>query len=138
MASASRSPDTDELICALSSREDTTGARSLESPQNAMDCSGISFAPCRRTRCTMSRTISTWVVAMMVAAGTASAGAADAPARKDLQVSRDVAASVQRYAQFTIFDDVSAEVKDGVVTLTGRVTMPFKRDDIARRVARVD
>jgi hyperosmotically inducible protein len=86
----------------------------------------------------MSKTISTWVVAMMVAAGTASAGAADAPARKDLQVSRDVAASVQRYAQFTIFDDVSAEVKDGVVTLTGRVTMPFKRDDIARRVSKVD
>ena len=58
--------------------------------------------------------------------------------RKDLQVLKDVATSVDRYGQFTIFDDVSASVKDGVVTLTGKVTMPFKRDDIAKRVAKVD
>ena len=43
-----------------------------------------------------------------------------------------------RYTQFTIFDDVSASVKDGVVTLTGKVTMPYKRDDIEKRVAKVD
>lgn len=58
--------------------------------------------------------------------------------RKDLQVLKDVAASVDRYARFTIFDDVSAHVKDGVVTLTGRVTMPFKREDIEKRVSKVD
>jgi osmotically-inducible protein OsmY len=58
--------------------------------------------------------------------------------RKDLQVFKDVAASVDRYTQFTIFDDVSALVKDGVVTLTGKVTMPYKRDAITRRVAQVD
>ena len=51
---------------------------------------------------------------------------------------KEVATSVDRYAQFTIFDDVSASVKDGVVTLTGKVTMPFKRDDIAKRVAKID
>ena len=45
---------------------------------------------------------------------------------------------MQRYAQFTIFDDVNANVKDGVVTLTGKVTMPYKRDDIEKRVAKVD
>ena len=45
---------------------------------------------------------------------------------------------MQRYSQFTIFDDVSANVKDGVVTLTGKVTMPYKRDDIAKRIAKVD
>ena len=55
--------------------------------------------------------------------------------RKDLQVFKDVATSVNRYTQFTIFDDVSASVKDGVVTLTGKVTMPYKRDDIEKRVA---
>jgi osmotically-inducible protein OsmY len=60
------------------------------------------------------------------------------PDRKDFQVLKDVATSVDRYTQFTIFDDVSASVKDGVVTLTGKVTMPYKRDDIARRVARID
>ena len=58
--------------------------------------------------------------------------------RKDLQVFNDVAKSVNRYAHFTIFDDVNAKVVDGVVTLTGRVTMPYKRDDIMKRVADVD
>ena len=51
---------------------------------------------------------------------------------------KDVATSVERYTQFTIFDDVSANVHAGVVTLTGKVTMPYKRDDIARRVAKID
>jgi len=58
--------------------------------------------------------------------------------RKDFQVFKDVAASVDRYTQFTIFDDVSASVKDGVVTLTGKVTMPYKRSDIEKRVAKVN
>jgi hyperosmotically inducible protein len=58
--------------------------------------------------------------------------------RKDLQVLKDVATSVERYTQFTIFDDVNATVKGGVVTLTGKVTMPYKRDEIAKRVAKID
>jgi len=58
--------------------------------------------------------------------------------RKDFQIFKDVATSVERYTQFTIFDDVSASVKDGVVTLTGKVTMPYKRDDIGKRVAKID
>jgi len=68
----------------------------------------------------------------------ANAALAGTPARKDLQVFKDVASSVNRYAQFTIFDDVSANVHDGVVTLTGSVTMPYKRDDIENRVAKID
>jgi hyperosmotically inducible protein len=44
---------------------------------------------------------------------------------------------VLRYSQFTIFDSINAQVDDGVVTLSGRVTMPYKRDDIAERIARV-
>jgi hyperosmotically inducible protein len=60
---------------------------------------------------------------------------ADAPDRKDLQVFNEVAASVNRYTQFTIFDDVDIEVKNGIVTLRGDVTMPYKRDDIHKRVA---
>ena len=58
--------------------------------------------------------------------------------RQDFQVFKDVAASVDRYTQFTIFDDVSASVKDGVVTLTGKVTMPYKKTDIEKRVAKVN
>jgi hyperosmotically inducible protein len=64
--------------------------------------------------------------------------AAQTGERKDLQVLKDVASSVDRYTQFTIFDDVSAQVKDGVVTLTGKVTMPYKRDDIENRVSKID
>ncbi len=58
--------------------------------------------------------------------------------RKDLQVFNDVSRAVLRYASFTIFDEVAADVTDGVVTLHGRVTMPYKRTDIERRVARID
>lgn len=56
---------------------------------------------------------------------------------KDFQILKDVAASVDGYTQFTIFDDISAGVKDGVVTLTGKVTMPYKRNDIEKRIAKV-
>jgi hyperosmotically inducible protein len=58
--------------------------------------------------------------------------------RKDFQVLKDVATTVERYSHFSIFDDVNAYVKDGVVTLTGKVTMPYKRNDIENRVAKVD
>jgi hyperosmotically inducible protein len=63
---------------------------------------------------------------------------ADMPERKNLQVLNDVAAQVRQYSRFTIFDDVNASLVNGVVTLTGRVTMPFKKDDIAARVAAVN
>jgi hyperosmotically inducible protein len=64
--------------------------------------------------------------------------AGDQTERKDFQILMDVAKSVDRYTQFTIFDDVNASVKDGVVTLTGKVTMPYKRNDIGKRVAKID
>jgi hyperosmotically inducible protein len=69
---------------------------------------------------------------------TAAVASADTGDRKDLQVFNDVAASVNRYIQFTIFDDVDIEVKDGIVTLSGNVTMPYKRNAIHERVAKVD
>jgi osmotically-inducible protein OsmY len=67
-----------------------------------------------------------------------SAAMADTGDRKDLQVFNDISKAVSHYAHFTVFDNVDASVKNGVVTLTGQVTMPFKRDDIERRVAKVD
>ena len=75
---------------------------------------------------------------LLLTAQIAVAGPVGQRDRKDFQVLKDVATSVERYTRFTIFDDVSASVKDGVVTLTGKVTMPFKRDDIAKRVAAID
>ena len=84
----------------------------------------------------MSNRILTSLAAILL---TASAALANEPGdRKDLQIFKDVASTVDLYTRFTIFDDVSASVKDGVVTLTGKVTMPFKRDEIEKRVAKVN
>src|SRR5438270_82494 len=58
--------------------------------------------------------------------------------RKDLQIFNDVSNAVNRYAQFRIFDEVAANVTDGVATLTGKGTMPYKKADIEERVAKVD
>ncbi len=58
--------------------------------------------------------------------------------RENLEIFRDVEKQVLRYPHFTIFDNVSAQVNEGVVTLSGRVTMPYKLEDIARRVARIE
>jgi hyperosmotically inducible periplasmic protein len=80
-----------------------------------------------------------WCTAgLLLTANVALADSIGQGGRKDFQVAKDVATSVQRYTRFTIFDDMSANVKDGVVTLTGKVTMPFKRDDIEKRIAKVD
>lgn len=58
--------------------------------------------------------------------------------RTNLELFNDVSKQVSRYAYFTIFDTVHAAVDAGVVTLTGKVTMPYKAEDIARRVAAVN
>ena len=63
---------------------------------------------------------------------------ASAQERKDLQIFRDISDQVNRYSRFTIFDDVEASVTQGRVELNGWVTMPFKKDDIERRVRRVE
>ena len=68
----------------------------------------------------------------------AHAAAAQPAERTDLQLFNDVAKSVNRYDRFTVFDDITAHVKGGVVTLEGKVTMPYKKADIEMRVARVD
>jgi hyperosmotically inducible protein len=57
--------------------------------------------------------------------------------RKDLQVFKDVSDAVLGYPRFTIFDDVSASIEQGAITLSGKVTMPFKRTDIEARVTKV-
>ena len=84
----------------------------------------------------MFKTVAACAAALMLTANVTFAGqTAD---RKDFQIAKDIATSVQRYTRFTIFDDIGANVKDGVVTLSGKVTMPFKRDDLEKRVAKID
>ncbi len=64
--------------------------------------------------------------------------AAGQPERKDFQVFLDVSKAVTFYPRFTVFDDVNASVTEGLVTITGCVTMPYKRDDIGKLVAKID
>lgn len=73
--------------------------------------------------------------AIVVLATSAPAWAAD---REDLAIFNDVSRQVLRYTHFTIFDSIHAQIDEGVVTLTGKVTMPYKREDIAQRVAKVE
>lgn len=80
------------------------------------------------------RILQTLALTLVVGIGTASAQPGD---RKDFQVFQDVATQVNRYVNFTVFDTVNASVQNGVVTLTGKVTMPYKVDDLTRRVSRV-
>ena len=66
-----------------------------------------------------------------------SAADAQTAERKDLQVFNDIADQVNRYTQITIFDSIAASVDGGHVVLSGWVTMPYKRDDLEKRVSKV-
>jgi hyperosmotically inducible protein len=80
--------------------------------------------------------MSRWLLAALLTLGLASPAVAGQPS--NLEVFNGVSQQVQRYAFFTIFDAVHASIDDGVVTLTGKVTMPYKASDIAKRVAKVE
>jgi hyperosmotically inducible protein len=72
-------------------------------------------------------------VVVLLCAGTALAQSD----RADALIFKDVAKAVTSYPRFTMFDDVSADVAAGVVTLNGKVTMPYKATDIKWRVSRI-
>jgi hyperosmotically inducible protein len=72
------------------------------------------------------------VVALLMISAPASAADSE-----NLQLFRDVQKQVLRYPHFTIFDSVHANVDNGHVTLVGKVTMPYKKNDIEKRVANV-
>ena len=65
-------------------------------------------------------------------------GVLGAPARaagtENLQLFRDVQKQVLGYSWFSIFDNVEAQVNDGVVVLHGKVTMPYKRSDLEQPI----
>ena len=86
----------------------------------------------------MTRFTNVLTAGFIVLALSGSARAEDIVERKDFQVFQSVARQVQQYVNFTVFDSVNASVQDGVVTLTGKVTMPFKVQDLTRRVSRVE
>lgn len=78
----------------------------------------------------------TTVVGILVALLALSSSAL-AQDRRDQRIANDIVRQVNSYSRFTIFDDVNISVENGLVTLTGKVTMPYKKNDIAKRVADV-
>jgi len=76
------------------------------------------------------------LLALLITLAPALGAAQDEP--NDFQVARSVAKAVTHYSYFTIFDDVNVRVDNGVATLSGRVTQPYKKSDIEKRVGKVD
>ena len=70
---------------------------------------------------------------MAVSPVTAAAG----PDLKDLRILDEVTATVNGCPHFTIFDDVSVSVENGMVTLVGKMTMGYKRDELQKRVSAI-
>ena len=52
----------------------------------------------------------------------------------DTRLHDDITRSLHSYTRLTIFDDVEAQVQNRIVTISGKVTMPFKRDELGRRL----
>jgi hyperosmotically inducible periplasmic protein len=61
-----------------------------------------------------------------------------APGRSDVDLGDAVFHSVIGYHQYGVFDSVGYRVENGVVTLSGSVRHPWRKDEIGRRVARLD
>ena len=81
-----------------------------------------------------ARTIAAGVLVALLSVS----GSALAQDRRDQRIANDIARQVNSYSRFTIFDDVNISVENGLVTLSGKVTMPYKKNDIARRVTDVN
>jgi osmotically-inducible protein OsmY len=58
-------------------------------------------------------------------------------AETDESLAEAVATKIRRYVFFSVFDDVNVGVIDGVATLTGYVTMPYKSQAMAKLASRV-
>lgn len=54
------------------------------------------------------------------------------------RVAADVARALHSYPQLTVFDAVTIEVIDHVVMLSGKVTRPFKKAELAERMRAID
>ena len=58
--------------------------------------------------------------------------------QRDVRLAEDIGRSITGYTRLTIFDDINATVENGMVVLTGKVTMPFKKNDLEKRIGKID
>ena len=78
------------------------------------------------------------ILALVLAFTTGLPVPASAAQSRDERLGLLAASAVRAYSNFTIFDDVTVDVSQGTVTLQGRVTSPGKKDEIGRRVSKID
>jgi hyperosmotically inducible periplasmic protein len=78
------------------------------------------------------------MAALLLGAGLAGASAPSASApQSDSQVSKRVLHEIRMYPYYTMWDNLKFSVNNGNVELSGQVTEPFKKSDIARDVQKV-
>jgi hyperosmotically inducible protein len=56
----------------------------------------------------------------------------------DRDLAARIAESVVTYPQYGVFDSIDVDVQNGLVRLSGRVTTPAKKDDVEKRVQRIE
>jgi osmotically-inducible protein OsmY len=84
----------------------------------------------------MPLTVFVVIVSLMaMSPAPASAPPDRAPDGNDTRILDMVTATVNGCPHFTIFDDVSVGVENGIVTLVGKMTMGYKRDELQKRVS---
>ena len=84
------------------------------------------------------RALNSLRIALLTCALLSSTSLASAtPQKNDEMLANEIAKQVRNYVFYTIYDDVQGSVHDGVVTLSGKVTMPYKASEIGKLVARV-
>lgn len=55
----------------------------------------------------------------------------------DAKVAEEIAKKVRSYPFYSVYDDVNLGIEEGHVVLQGRVTMPFKAEEIGERASKV-
>jgi hyperosmotically inducible protein len=78
------------------------------------------------------------LLATTVALLVALSSTAFAQDRRDVRLAEDIGRSITTYTRLTIFDDINATVENGMVVLSGKVTMPYKKTDMEKRIAKID
>jgi osmotically-inducible protein OsmY len=80
------------------------------------------------------------VCAVLAAPAFAAASSRPVDARasaSDQLIADRIGEQINRYVFYTVFDDVQGRVDNGLVTLTGKVTAPYKAKEIAALAKRV-
>jgi len=131
-------------VSAADTDRDAAIQAALEEKLDSKDLRGPSIEVRDGVVTLMGKSRSVWAKTRAVELSIATEGVAAVEDRleiargeSDQKVAEEVAKAVNRYSYFTIYDDVNLQIENGAVTLLGRVTMPFKSEEIGTRVSKV-